>query len=100
MTFHGSMQMCKVGATPVHCIEHLIWHPTQLVELFGSTRDAWMADDLDNWLAANEIYDGLPCHCTASEVAGGFLHRDHQAGEFLMEPEICGSMRAHPDCVP
>ena len=32
----------------------------QLVELFGSTRDAWMADDLDDWLAANEIYEGVP----------------------------------------
>ena len=32
----------------------------QLVELFGSTRDAWMADNLDDWLSANEIYEGLP----------------------------------------
>ena len=32
----------------------------QLVELFGSTRDAWMADNLDDWLAANKIYQGVP----------------------------------------
>ncbi|CAL5223568.1 g6103 [Coccomyxa viridis] len=32
----------------------------ELVELFGSTRDAWMADNLDGWLAANEIYEGVP----------------------------------------
>ena len=32
----------------------------QLVELFGSTRDAWMKDNLNDWLAANEIYQGVP----------------------------------------
>ena len=40
------------------------YHPCssaiQLVELFGSTRDAWMTDDLGDWLAANEIYQGVP----------------------------------------
>lgn len=30
-----------------------------LVELFGSTRDAWMAADLDGWLAPNRIYPGV-----------------------------------------
>jgi phosphoglycolate phosphatase-like HAD superfamily hydrolase len=29
-----------------------------LVELFGATRDAWMAEDLAGWLAPNEIYPG------------------------------------------
>ncbi|CAD7699835.1 unnamed protein product [Ostreobium quekettii] len=32
----------------------------KLVELFGSTRDEWMAEDLQGWLAPNRMYDGLP----------------------------------------
>lgn len=32
----------------------------QLVDLFGSTRDEWIDHDLDGWLAANEIYEGMP----------------------------------------
>lgn len=32
----------------------------QLVDLFGKTRDAWMAEDLDGWLAPNKIYPGVP----------------------------------------
>jgi hypothetical protein len=28
----------------------------QLVELFGSTRDQWMAEDLQGWLAPNRMY--------------------------------------------
>ena len=32
----------------------------QLVDLFGSTRDEWIERDLDGWLAANEIYEGMP----------------------------------------
>jgi hypothetical protein len=31
----------------------------QLVELFGRTRDEWMAADLDGWLAPNRIYPGV-----------------------------------------
>ena len=31
----------------------------QLVSLFGSTRDNWMAEDLDGWLAPNRIYPGV-----------------------------------------
>lgn len=31
-----------------------------LVDLFGSTRDEWMAEDLDDWLAPNRIYTGVP----------------------------------------
>lgn len=31
-----------------------------LVDLFGSTRDEWMAADLDDWLAPNRIYTGVP----------------------------------------
>lgn len=31
----------------------------QLVELFGATRDEWMATDLDGWLAPNRIYPGV-----------------------------------------
>lgn len=32
----------------------------ELVEKFGSVRDAWIADDLHSWLDANEIYPGIP----------------------------------------
>lgn len=32
---------------------------SQLVTLFGSTRDEWMAADLDGWLAPNRIYPGI-----------------------------------------
>jgi len=31
-----------------------------LVELFGKTRDDWIARDLDGWLALNRIYAGVP----------------------------------------
>ncbi|KAL4538461.1 hypothetical protein Ndes2437A_g01479 [Nannochloris sp. 'desiccata'] len=31
----------------------------ELVQLFGSTRDEWMAADLDGWLAPNRIYPGV-----------------------------------------
>jgi hypothetical protein len=31
----------------------------EMVDLFGSTRDEWMAADLDGWLAPNRIYDGV-----------------------------------------
>jgi hypothetical protein len=31
----------------------------EMVELFGTTRDEWMAADLDDWLAPNRIYDGI-----------------------------------------
>ena len=30
------------------------------MELFGSTRDAWIKEDLAGWLAPNRIYDGVP----------------------------------------
>jgi hypothetical protein len=30
------------------------------VELFGSTRDDWIKEDLAGWLAPNRIYDGVP----------------------------------------
>ncbi len=32
----------------------------QLVELFGATRDAWIEEDLQGWLAPNRIYPGVP----------------------------------------
>ncbi len=31
----------------------------QLLELFGGTRDEWIAEDLEGWLASNEIYEGM-----------------------------------------
>ena len=31
----------------------------QLVDLFGTTRDEWIARDLDGWLKASKIYEGL-----------------------------------------
>jgi hypothetical protein len=31
----------------------------QLVELFGSVRDNWIAEDLSGWLAPNRIYPGV-----------------------------------------
>ena len=31
----------------------------QLLELFGGTRDDWIAEDLEGWLAPNEIYEGM-----------------------------------------
>ncbi|BDA48771.1 hypothetical protein COCOBI_12-4530 [Coccomyxa sp. Obi] len=33
---------------------------SELVDLFGSYRDEWIARDLNGWLNANEIYEGLP----------------------------------------
>ncbi|KAL4452021.1 hypothetical protein ABPG75_007683 [Micractinium tetrahymenae] len=32
---------------------------SELVDLFGSTRDEWMAADLEGWLAPNRIYPGV-----------------------------------------
>ena len=34
--------------------------PWQLVETFGSTRDDWMAEDLQGWLESNGIYTSMP----------------------------------------
>ena len=31
-----------------------------MVKLFGSTRDEWIADDPQGWLAPNRIFEGLP----------------------------------------
>lgn len=31
----------------------------QLVHLFGSVRDQWIAEDLNGWLAPNRIYPGV-----------------------------------------
>jgi hypothetical protein len=31
----------------------------ELVELFGDTRDRWMAEDLQDWLSPNRIYEGV-----------------------------------------
>lgn len=31
----------------------------QLVHLFGSVRDNWIAEDLQGWLAPNRIYPGV-----------------------------------------
>lgn len=33
---------------------------SELVELFGGTRDAWIRDDLPGWLEPNRIYPGVP----------------------------------------
>jgi len=37
------------------------------VALFGSVRDAWIADDLHGWLDANGIYAGLPDDLAAAQ---------------------------------
>lgn len=37
------------------------------MELFGSVRDAWIADDLLGWLDANGIYAGLPDDLAAAQ---------------------------------
>ena len=37
-----------------------------MVALFGDTRDAWMAEDLDDWLSPNRIYDGVAEAMTAA----------------------------------
>jgi len=59
------------GVSPEDMLSH--WHTMlpeymdkwgldrqELVELFGSTRDAWMKEDLQGWLAPNRIYPGVP----------------------------------------
>jgi hypothetical protein len=35
------------------------WTHYQLVNLFGSVRDNWIAEDLAGWLAPNRIYPGV-----------------------------------------
>ncbi len=37
------------------------------MDLFGSVRDAWIADDLHGWLDANGIYPGLPDNLAAAQ---------------------------------
>ena len=32
----------------------------QLVERFGRTRDEWIQNDLEGWLAPNRVYSGVP----------------------------------------
>ena len=39
----------------------------QLVELFGSVRDKWIADDLHGWLDANGIYASIPNDLAAAQ---------------------------------
>lgn len=41
----------------------------EMVELFGTTRDAWMEEDLDGWLAPNRIYDGVAAAMAAAIAA-------------------------------
>lgn len=31
----------------------------ELKEIFGSTRDEWIADDFDSWIAMNPLFDGI-----------------------------------------
>lgn len=38
------------------CLPH---RELQLVKLFGSVRDNWIAEDLQGWLAPNRIYPGV-----------------------------------------
>lgn len=45
------------ASVPLHCVTHI--PKSQLVDLFGSTRDEWMAADLEGWLAPNRIYPGV-----------------------------------------
>lgn len=48
----------------------------EMVELFGVTRDKWMAADLDGWLAPNRIYDGVApamAHAIAAPDAEVFI---------------------------
>lgn len=48
----------------------------EMVELFGVTRDKWMAADLDGWLAPNRIYDGVApamAHAIAAADAEVFI---------------------------
>lgn len=40
---------------------------TELVELFGSVRDKWIADDLHGWLDANGIYASIPNDLAAAQ---------------------------------
>ena len=42
----------------------------QLVALFGSVRDEWMAADLASWLAPNRIYPGV-ADAVRAALAGG-----------------------------
>lgn len=32
----------------------------ELKQLFGSTRDHWIAEDFDSWIANNPMFDGIP----------------------------------------
>eukprot|EP00892_Ulva_mutabilis_P000803 jgi/Ulvmu1/10723/UM068_0008.1 len=48
----------------------------EMVELFGRTRDDWMAADLDGWLAPNRMYDGVApamVHAMAAADAEVFI---------------------------
>jgi len=45
----------------------------QLVNLFGQTRDAWIANDLEGWLAPNRIYPEVS-DCMKSLIASGEVY--------------------------
>ena len=62
-------------------------HMLQLVELFGSTRDEWIARDLEGWLNANEIYEGMP------EILG---HLRQQHDTYIVTTK---QVRATPACL-
>ena len=53
----GAGSACKRNG-PIGC--NYCGDVFQLVELFGTTRDAWIEEDLQGWLAPNRIYPGVP----------------------------------------
>lgn len=55
-----SMQRWDLNRSEVISNDWGISIASKLVELFGSTRDEWMKNDLQGWLAPNRIFEGLP----------------------------------------
>lgn len=54
----------------------------EMVDLFGTTRDEWMAADLDGWLAPNRMYDGIApamSHAMAADDAEVYIVTTKQA---------------------
>ncbi|KAL6764717.1 hypothetical protein V8C86DRAFT_2468849 [Haematococcus lacustris] len=42
---------------------------SELVQLFGKVRDDWIAEDVNDWLAPNSIYEGVPESLKAAMAA-------------------------------
>jgi hypothetical protein len=71
----------------------------QMVELFGSVRDDWIAADLQGWLAPNRIYDGVSSAVAASMARGDevYIVTTKQVSERVWQRIMAAAFISHFD---